>query len=124
MSEHSTLMHEQVLPQRGGPIDMVHLERQSLGDPGLQDEVLRLYSDMSMVYLERIETSTTVPDLLQHLHTLRSAAAGIGAATVRDLAAHAEGALRDGAEVNPEWVADISEAVAECRDYISRLVAA
>ena len=117
-------MHEQVMPQRGGPIDMVHLERQSLGDPGLQDEVLRLYSDMSMVYLERIETSTTVPDLLQHLHTLRSAAAGIGASTVRDLAAHAEGALRDGADVNPEWVADISEAVVECRDYIAGLVAA
>ncbi len=112
------------MPQRGGPIDMVHLERQSLGDPGLQDEVLRLYSDMSLVYLERIETSTTVPDLLRNLHTLRSAAAGVGAATVRDLVAHAEGALRDGADVNPEWVDEIAEAVTECRDYISRLVAA
>ncbi|WP_417309600.1 Hpt domain-containing protein [Devosia sp.] len=124
MSEHSIRMHEQAMPQRGGPIDMVHLERQSLGDPGLQDEVLRLYSDMSLVYLERIETSTTVPDLLRNLHTLRSAAAGVGAATVRDLVAHAEGALRDGADVNPEWVDEIAEAVTECRDYISRLVAA
>ena len=68
------------------PIDMVHLEQQSLGDPGLQEEVLRLYSQMSGVYLSRIEDSSSPEDLVRNLHTLKSAAAGIGAWQVRDLA--------------------------------------
>jgi hypothetical protein len=49
---------------------MVHLGRQALGDAGLQEEVLRLYARMSLVYLGRIEDSTSVPMLLEPMHTL------------------------------------------------------
>lgn len=107
-----------------GPIDMEHLGRQALGDPGLQDEVLRLYARMSQVYLGRIEDSTTIAMLLEHLHTLKSAAAGIGAWGVRDLARQAEDELRSGREVNPERIEDISMAVAECVTFIDSLVSA
>ena len=105
-----------------GPIDLRHLEQQSLGDPGLQEEVLRLYSDMSGVYLTRIEESATPEDMLKHLHTLKSAAAGIGAWQVRDLARHAEDALREGASVDPDLIADVARAVRECQDYIADFV--
>lgn len=108
----------------GAPIDMDHLDQQSLGDPGLRDEVLRLYAQMSGVYLGRIEESTSVPLLLEHLHTLKSAAAGIGAWGVRDLAKRAEDALRTGAPVNPEHIQDIAAAVADCQDFIAELVSA
>lgn len=104
------------------PIDMVHLEQQSLGDPGLQEEVLRLYSQMSGVYLARIEDSVTTEDLVRNLHTLKSAAAGIGAWQVRDLAKHAEDALREGQMVKPEHIAAIASAVDDCRHYIAGLV--
>jgi HPt (histidine-containing phosphotransfer) domain-containing protein len=116
----------QDLAQHGlaSPIDMVHLEQQSLGDPGLQEEVLRLYSEMSGVYLSRIEDSVTSEDLVRHLHTLKSAAAGIGAWQVRDLAKHAEDMLREGQPVNPEHIAAIAAAVDECRHYITGLVGA
>lgn len=107
-----------------GPIDMRHLEQQTLGDPGLQDEVLRLYSQMSAVYLRRIEDSTSVPLLLEHLHTLKSAAAGIGAWDVRDLAKRAEDELRAGHPVNPEHVHDIAVAVGECQEFIAGIVGA
>lgn len=106
------------------PIDMDHLDQQSLGDPGLRDEVLRLYAQMSGVYLGRIEESTSIPLLLEHLHTLKSAAAGIGAWGVRDLAKRAEDALRAGAPVNPEHIQDIAAAVADCQAFIAELVAA
>ncbi|RYG97268.1 MAG: Hpt domain-containing protein, partial [Alphaproteobacteria bacterium] len=96
------------------PIDMEHLARQALGDPGLQDEVLRLYARMSQVYLSRIENSTSLPMLVEHLHTLKSAASGIGAWGVRDLARQAEDHLRSGQPVNPELIEDIAIAVAEC----------
>lgn len=105
------------------PIDMVHLDQQSLGDPGLREEVLRLYSDMSQVYLDRIEASTVTTDLMMHLHTLKSAAAGIGAWTVRDLAKHAEDALREGNPVDPGHIEAIAEAVADCRSFIAEFVA-
>ena len=106
------------------PIDMDHLDQQSLGDPGLRDEVLRLYAQMSSVYLGRIEESTSIPLLLEHLHTLKSAAAGIGAWGVRDLAKRAEDALRSGAPVNPEHIQDIAAAVADCQQFIAELVSA
>ena len=107
-----------------GPIDMDHLDQQSLGDPGLRDEVLRLYAEMSSVYLGRIEGSTSVPLLLEHLHTLKSAAAGIGAWGVRDLTKRAEDDLRAGNPVNPEHIQDIAIAVADCQAFIAELVSA
>ena len=106
------------------PIDMDHLDQQSLGDPGLRDEVLRLYAQMSAVYLGRIEDSTSIPLLLEHLHTLKSAAAGIGAWAVRDLTKRAEDGLRAGNPVNPEHIQDIAAAVAECQVFIAELVSA
>ena len=105
-----------------GPIDMEHLGRQALGDPGLQDEVLRLYATMSQVYLSRIEDSTSITMLLEHLHTLKSAAAGIGAWGVRDLARQAEDELRSGQPANPERIEDIAVAVAECISFIDGFV--
>lgn len=104
------------------PIDLDHLSRQALGDPGLTDEVLRLYQTMALVYLKRIEDSTSIEALVEHLHTLKSAASGIGAWGVRDLAKRAEDALRGGAPVNPEHIEDISIAVAECDAFIATLI--
>ena len=106
-----------------GPIDMEHLGNQTLDDPGLQEEVLRLYARMSQVYLGRIEDSTTIQTLVESLHTLKSAAAGIGAWGVRDLAKRAEDELRSGSPVNPEHIEDIAVAVTECVVFIDRLLA-
>lgn len=110
-------------PFRPGPIDMAHLARQSLGDPGLQAEILRLYADMSRIYFARIEQSTSSADLAGHLHTLKSAAAGVGAWTVRDLARVAEEELRLGAPVNPERIEDIDMAVQEAGAFIASVLA-
>jgi HPt (histidine-containing phosphotransfer) domain-containing protein len=104
-----------------GPIDMDHLGRQALGDPGLQDEILRLYDDMSKIYFSRIEQSTNKDDLAQNLHTLKSAASGIGAWTVRDLTRIAEEELRQG-KVDPERIDDIGMAVGACSDFIASIV--
>ena len=84
--------------------------------------MLRLYAQMSGVYLTRIEESTSIPLLLEHLHTLKSAAAGIGAWGVRDLARRAEDALRAGGSVNPEHIQDIAAAVADCQAFITELL--
>lgn len=103
---------------------MDHLDQQSLGDPGLRDEVLRIYSDMSLSYLGRIEASTSVQSLLEHLHTLKSAASGIGAWNVRDLTRLVEDDLINGKPVSPEQIRQIAAAVADCRHFIAELISA
>lgn len=107
---------------RHRPIDMMHLGRQALGDPGLESEILRLFDTMSRTYFERLESSTSVDQLLQHLHTLKGAAAGVGAFGIADLARATEEELRAGTPVNPERIDDLGMAVHECSAYISTLL--
>ena len=104
------------------PIDMVHLSRQAMGDRGLEREVLRMFDTMTGVYFSRLESSTSVEELLRHLHTLKGAAAGVGASRIAELAAEAEADLRSGLPVDPEQVEDIGMAVAECSAFIGRLL--
>jgi HPt (histidine-containing phosphotransfer) domain-containing protein len=108
-----------VEPKVRRPIDMEHLSRQTLGDPGLGQEILRLFDEMSHVYYQRLEVSTTVDDLLRNLHTLKGAAAGVGAFGLAELARVAEAELRDGAPVNPERIDDLAVAVQEVSAFIS-----
>jgi HPt (histidine-containing phosphotransfer) domain-containing protein len=113
------------VPQERAPIDLTHLKKQTLGDPGLELEVLRLFDEMSHVYYSRLEASTTVADLLANLHTLKGAASGIGAFGLAELARVAETELRDGAAVNPERIEDLHLAVEELSSFIhARLKAA
>jgi HPt (histidine-containing phosphotransfer) domain-containing protein len=102
-----------------GPIDLDFLRRQTLGDSGLEQEVLRLFDEMSQAYFERIETSTNVADLLASLHTLKGAAAGVGARALAELARVAETELREGAQVNPERIEDLHMAVQEVSAFIT-----
>jgi HPt (histidine-containing phosphotransfer) domain-containing protein len=102
---------------------MVHLARQTMGDHGLECEVLRMFDSMSHVYFNRLEASTTVEDLVRNLHTLKGAAAGIGAVRIADLARAAEEELRAGRPVNPERIEDLDMAVQECSVFIGELLA-
>jgi HPt (histidine-containing phosphotransfer) domain-containing protein len=105
-------------PQIRRPIDMEHLSRQTMGDPGLEQEVLRLFDEMSHVYYGRLEVSTTVEDLLRNLHTLKGAAAGVGAFALAELARVTEAELRAGGPVNPERIDDLALAVQEVSAFI------
>jgi HPt (histidine-containing phosphotransfer) domain-containing protein len=107
---------------RHQPIDMAHLARQTMGDHGLENEVLRMFDTMSSVYFGRLATSTSVDDLLRHLHTLKGAAAGVGALRIAELARVAEADLRRGLPVNPERIDDIEMAVEECSAFIAELL--
>jgi HPt (histidine-containing phosphotransfer) domain-containing protein len=105
-------------PEIRRPIDMDHLNRQTLGDAGLQEEVLRLFDEMAHIYYGRLEVSTTVEDLLRNLHTLKGAAAGVGAFGLAELARMAEAELRSGGPVNPERIDDLAMAVQEVSTFI------
>jgi HPt (histidine-containing phosphotransfer) domain-containing protein len=62
---------------------------------------------------------------LRNLHTLRGAAAGVGAFGLAELARVAETELRAGVPVNPERIDDLNIAVEEVAAFIAaRLEAA
>ena len=103
---------------RKHPVDLVHLAKQTLGDRSLELEVLRMFDQMSKAYFSRIEQSTSIDELLRHLHTLKGAAAGIGAVSIAELAGAAEAELKAGQPVNPERIDDIEMAVVECSTWI------
>jgi HPt (histidine-containing phosphotransfer) domain-containing protein len=105
------------------PIDMMHLAKQTLGDRGLELEVLRMFDQTVKVYFERLERATTVDELLRHLHTLKGAAAGVGARAIADLAAAAEAEIREGRPVNPERIDDLEMAIVECSAFIEAALA-
>lgn len=119
--EKKAVLVEPVLKHR--PIDMVHLSRQTLGDHGLECEVLRLFDQMARVYFGRLEASTTEADVLRHLHTLKGAAAGVGAFGIAELAKAAEDAIRGGGAVNPEQIDDLDIAVQEVSAFIGEILA-
>ena len=101
------------------PIDMGHLARQTMGDSGLEFEILRMFDEMAKVYFGRLEGSTNASDLLMNLHALKGAAAGVGATSIAELARVMETELRAGSPVNPEHIDDINIAVEEVSAFIT-----
>jgi len=105
-----------------GPIDRVHLARQTLGDQSLAREVLHMYGEMAASYYARLETSTNRNDLMVNLHALKGASMGVGAFRLADLAKTAEDELKAGMPVNPERVHDVGMAVEEARAFIADML--
>ncbi len=60
------------------PIDLVHLARMTLGDRGLEREVLQLFVRQAAVLLDRMEAANA-DTVVMLAHTLRGSAQGLGA---------------------------------------------
>ncbi|HEY2136219.1 MAG TPA: Hpt domain-containing protein [Xanthobacteraceae bacterium] len=100
------------------PIDFTHLFRMTLGDHGLEREVLALFDQQVDILLARMGEvdPSCVPALA---HTLKGSARGIGAWPVARAAEAVEAAPR--AELQPA-VAALATAAAEARAAIAALL--
>lgn len=107
---------------RGRPIDLVYLARQTLGDPGLEGEILTLFSEMSATYLDRVRQAASSEEAAIGLHALKGAAAGVGAGAIASEAAAAERDLQATGSVGEERLSDLAIAVEEARVFISDLL--
>jgi hypothetical protein len=105
------------------PIDMMHLTKQALGDPGLETEILRTFDERLAVQFAGLETSVAVPELLRYLDVIRKASVGVGAWSLAEHAHVMESELKAGEPVNPERVDDIHMAVEEVRTFIGERIA-
>ena len=98
-----------------GPIDFEHLERMTLGDAAIEQEVLRLFLAQSAGL---VDTLAALPaDASALAHTLKGSARAIGAFAVADAAERLETVLAGGSDPAVALVR-LGEAVAEAREAI------
>jgi HPt (histidine-containing phosphotransfer) domain-containing protein len=102
-----------------GPIDFEHLKRMTLGDAGLEHEVLAMFSAQSANLIATLATRPA--DAGVFAHTLKGSARAIGAFGVADAAARLEAALPSGPGL-PERLAELGEAVALARAAIEAIL--
>ena len=102
-----------------GPIDFAHLGRMTLGDTGLEHEVLAMFSAQSAHLIDAI---AALPEDVRALaHTLKGSARAIGAFAVADAAAELEQVLASGVDPS-ERLAALGRAVSLARTAIEALL--
>ncbi len=102
-----------------GPIDLMHLRRMTLGNAGLEREVLTMFS----AHAAGLATTLTnlAADTPALLHTLKGSARAIGAFAVADAAGRLESLIRCGADPS-EALSGLSDALVEARLAIDAIL--
>jgi HPt (histidine-containing phosphotransfer) domain-containing protein len=93
-----------------GPIDTAHLKRMTLGDAGLEREVLAMFAGQAVRLIAALASLPV--DAAELAHTLNGSARAIGAFRVADAAEAFE------ASPSAEALAALRQAVAEARGAI------
>ena len=110
-----------------GPIDFEHLKRMTLGDAGLEHEVLAMFAAQSAKLIGTLaslpkgsgkDKSNDAPTLA---HTLKGSARAIGAFGVADAAARLEAVLAGGDDPSGP-LAELGEAIAMARAAIDAVL--
>lgn len=71
------------------PIDMVHLARQTMGDRGLEQEVLHLFAQQAVTVRKQISGASPA-ERIRLAHGLKGSAKGVGAFAIADCVAALE----------------------------------
>ena len=104
------------------PIDLVHLARMTLGDRGLEREVLQLFDRQAGMLVARIREAAPAAGAAV-AHTLKGSARGIGAWRVASAAEALEQAAVRGAEADfAAALTRLEAAAAEARTVIAELL--
>jgi HPt (histidine-containing phosphotransfer) domain-containing protein len=114
-----------------GPIDSAHLDRMTLGDAGLEREVLAMFSGQAVGLIDRLAAAAKSSEtksqgaksqeVLALAHTLKGSARAIGAFRVADAAEGLEAAIRHGDDP-AQALARLQDAVAEARTAIDTIL--
>ena len=102
-----------------GPVDLDHLERQTMGNRVLANEVLELFLGHSTAVLARLRTAATARDRREAAHALVGSARGVGAFAVAGLASHVEHDAAPDVDLEP-LEAEVAAARRFILDFLSR----
>jgi HPt (histidine-containing phosphotransfer) domain-containing protein len=95
-----------------GPIDIEHLARMTLGDSGLEREVLAMFSAQAVSLVGTLSRLPADAGALAHM--LTGSARAIGAFRVADAAGHLQAVIQTGGDP-AEALAELNDAVAQAR---------
>jgi len=101
-----------------GPIDIDHLKRMTLGDAGLEREVLAMFAGQAARLIDAL--AVLPAEAAELAHTLKGSARAIGAFHVADAAEVLEAAIKDGEA--SEALAALAHAVAQARTAIDAML--
>jgi HPt (histidine-containing phosphotransfer) domain-containing protein len=102
-----------------GPIDLEHLRRMTLGDAGLEREVLAMFAAQTVSLIGTL--AALPPEAGALAHTLKGSARAIGAFAVAAAAEHLEAALQKGGDPLAS-LAGLKDAVTEARAAIDAIL--
>jgi HPt (histidine-containing phosphotransfer) domain-containing protein len=102
-----------------GPIDTKHLQRMTLGDAGLEREVLAMFSAQAVGLIGTLGALPANAGALAH--TLKGSAHAIGAFRVADAAGRLETLLRNGGDPC-EALAELLDSVAQARAAVDAIL--
>ena len=102
-----------------GPIDIDHLKRMTLGDAGLEREVLAMFSGQAIRLMRELAAPSS--DRRALAHTLKGSARAVGAFGVADAAEALETLIRR-SDDPAHALAELGEAVARARSAIDALL--
>jgi HPt (histidine-containing phosphotransfer) domain-containing protein len=117
--ERNDWMPSPPLAPDDGPIDIEHLRRMTLGDAGLTQEVLAMFSAQASSLIGALAALPADAGALAH--TLNGAARAIGAFTVADAAGRLEAELGNGDDPS-RTLAELRAAVAEARTAVDAIL--
>jgi HPt (histidine-containing phosphotransfer) domain-containing protein len=102
-----------------GPVDIAHLRRMTLGDAGLEREVLAMFAGQAARLIGAL--AALPADAAELAHTLNGSARAIGAFQVADAAEALEAAMRDGGEPSAALAA-LQQATAQACSAIDAML--
>ena len=102
-----------------GPIDLAHLRRMTLGDAGLEREVLAMFAAQTVSLTGAL--AALPPEAGVLAHTLKGSARAIGAFAVADAAVRLEAAMQNGDDP-AQALAGLVDAVTEARAAIDAML--
>ena len=112
--ERITWMPSPPLVPDDGPIDIAHLKRMTLGDAGLEREVLAMFAGQAVRLIEAL--AAWPADAAEIAHTLNGSARAIGAFKVAEAAEAFE------ASASAETLAALRGAVGQARGAIDAML--
>ena len=98
-------------------LDLVHLSRQTFGDPALERDVLALFAQQAASIEAALARNADPAERARLCHLIGGSARGIGATEVADLAAHAEAHPADGTAI-----AGLVAGIGRARAHIATLL--
>jgi HPt (histidine-containing phosphotransfer) domain-containing protein len=102
-----------------GPIDTEHLQRMTLGDAGLEREVLAMFAGQASRVMRELAAPSS--DRRALVHTLKGSARAIGAFRVAEAAEFLEAVLQQGDDPR-EALDELGHAVAGARTAIDEIL--